>query len=159
MPTVLQTLKRRLFWIVSRTCFTLYRLFPVFGALRASIGIIQRNGKFLIIQRNDGRGLCLPGGMSAWKEKEEETLHREIREETGLTVTGQEFKLKYYSDADVPCTISVYQVQAGGELKKSWEGSPQWASVAELEPRLLPSQRPVLDLLKRLEANADQPQK
>ena len=63
-------------------------------------------------------------------------------------------KLKYYSDADVPCNISVFEVQASGELKNSWEGSPQWTTVTETEQRLLPSQRPVLELLRQMSTNA-----
>jgi len=114
---------------------------------------MQRGQTFLIIHRNDGRGLCLPGGISAWREAEEETLHREIREETGLTVTGNELKLKYFSNADVPCTISVFAVQVSGEVKNSWEGSVRWTTLAELEPRFLPSQKPVLPLLKHLAAS------
>lgn len=149
MPTALDDFKRRLFWTVARTCFALYRWFPLFGTLRAAIGIIQREDKFLLIHRNDGRGLSLPGGISKWRETAEETLGREILEETGLSVTGKELKLKYYSDADVPCNISVFAVQASGELQSSWEGSPQWMTAAEVEPRLLPSQRPVLELLRR----------
>lgn len=139
--------------MVARTCFTLYHWFPLFGTLRASIGIIQRDGKFLIIHRNDGRGLSLPGGISKWRETEEETLTREILEETGLSVTGKELKLKYYSEADVPCNIAVFEAQASGEPKNSWEGSPQWKTVAEIEPHLLPSQRPVLDLLRTISTN------
>jgi ADP-ribose pyrophosphatase YjhB (NUDIX family) len=154
LPTALDHFKRRMFWMVARTCFTLYRWLPLFGTLRASIGIIQREGKILIIHRNDGRGLSLPGGISKWRETEEETLTREILEETGLSVAGKELKLHYYSDADVPCNISVFEVAASGELKNSWEGSPQWTTVAEMEPRLLPSQRPVVDLLKTMSRNA-----
>jgi len=142
-----------MFWMVARSCFTLYHWLPLFGTLRASIGIIQRDDKFLIIHRNDGRGLSLPGGISKWREAEEETLGREILEETGLSVTGKELKLKYYSDAEVPCNISVFDVQASGELKNSWEGSPQWTTVTETEPCLLPSQRPVLELLRQMLTN------
>jgi ADP-ribose pyrophosphatase/8-oxo-dGTP diphosphatase len=150
LPTALDDVKRRIFWMFARICFTLYRRLPLFGTLRAAIGIIQRDNKFLVIHRNDGRGLCFPGGISSWRETAEETLRREILEETGLSVTGKELKLKYYSDADVPCNISVFAVQASGELKNSWEGSPQWMTAAEIEPSLLPSQRPVLELLKQI---------
>ncbi len=113
----LENLRRRLFWIVARTCLALYRRFPLFGTLRASIAIIQRNQQFLVIQRNDGRGLSLPGGLASWKEAAEETLRREVLEETGLRVTGQELRMHYHSTADVPCDISVFEVQATGELK------------------------------------------
>jgi 8-oxo-dGTP pyrophosphatase MutT (NUDIX family) len=144
---VVVNLKRRVFWIVARTCFTLYRWFPVFGTLRASIGVIRRGQTILVIERNDGRGLSLPGGIAGRKETEEETLRREVLEETGLTVSGVELKLRYRSTADIPCSISVFEVEASGELKNSWEGSPRWMTVAELAPRLLESQRPTLELL------------
>ncbi len=140
--------------MVSRTCFTLYHWFPLFGTLRAAIGIIQRDNKILLIHRNDGRGLSLPGGISKWRETAEETLKREILEETGLSVTGKELKLTYYSDADVPCNILVFAVQASGELKNSWEGSPQWMTVAEMEARLVKSQRPVLKVIREMLSKA-----
>jgi ADP-ribose pyrophosphatase YjhB (NUDIX family) len=150
LPTALDEFKRRFFWVIARSCFTLYRHFPLFGTLRAAIGIIQRENEFLVIRRNDGRGLSLPGGISHWRETAEQTLGREILEETGLSVTGKELTLEYYSEADVPCNISVFMVQASGELKSSWEGTPQWMTAKEIEPSLLPSQRPVLELLKKL---------
>jgi 8-oxo-dGTP pyrophosphatase MutT (NUDIX family) len=153
----LENLRRRLFWIVARTCLALYRRFPVFGTLRASIAIIRRNQQFLVIQRNDGRGLSLPGGLASWQEAEEETLRREVLEEAGLRVTGQELRMRYHSTADVPCDTSVFAVQATGELKNSWEGSPRWMTMAELEPRMLESQRPVLELLRKMCA-ASQPE-
>lgn len=155
MSSAFSSLKRRLFWVVARTCFTLYRWFPVFGALRASIGIIRHGQSFLLIQRNDGRGFSLPGGIAGRKELEEETLRREVLEETGLIVTHAELKMRYRSVADVPCTISVFEAEATGEVKDSWEGSPRWMAVTELSTRLLKSQRPVLELLAKLSAEAD----
>jgi 8-oxo-dGTP pyrophosphatase MutT (NUDIX family) len=145
----IEILKRRVFWVVARTCLALYRWFPVFGSLRAAIAIIHRDGKFLVIQRNDGRGVSLPGGIAGWKERDE-TLRREVVEETGLGVTGRELRLRFHSTADVPCDVSVFEVQVVGELKSSWEGSPQWMTVAEIEPRILESQLPVLELMKKL---------
>jgi 8-oxo-dGTP pyrophosphatase MutT (NUDIX family) len=149
---VLDDFKRRMFWIVARTCFTLYGWFPLFGTLRASLGIIHRDGKFLVIHRNDGRGLCLPGGISGWREAEEETLQREIVEETGLTVCGKELVLRFYSEVDIPCTVSLFKVQATGEVKDSWEGSPQWMTVEELEPTFVESQRAALEVLRKMSA-------
>jgi 8-oxo-dGTP pyrophosphatase MutT (NUDIX family) len=148
LPTV-ENLKRRLFWIVAHTGLYLYRRFPVFGTLRASIAIIHSNGQFLVIQRNDGRGVSLPGGIAGWRETEEETLRREVFEETGLHVTGQELCMRFESEADVPCHVAVFEAQATGELKASWEGPPQWMTVAEIESRILKSQRPVLELMKK----------
>ena len=149
---MIETLKRWLFWIVARTCFKLYRWFPIFGLLRASIGIIRQGETFLVIQRNDGRGLSLPGGIAGWKETEEETLRREVMEETGLNVTSQELRMRYESRADVPCSISVFEVEASGELKNSWEGAPRWITLTELDRHLLRSQRPVFELLTKIAA-------
>ena len=152
--TLLEILKRRVFWVVARTGLFLYRRFPIFGYLRASIAIIYRDGKFLVIQRNDGRGVSLPGGIANRKETEEETLRREVFEETGLRVTGHELRFHFDSTADVPCHVAVYEAQAAGELKESWEGSPQWMAFAEIEPRILKSQRAVLEWMKKIEKKA-----
>ncbi len=146
--------KRRLFWLVSRVCFTGYRAFPIFGSLRASIAIIHKNQRFLVIRRNDGRGLSLPGGLAGWKEAEESTLRREVQEETGLRVTTVRFKARYESKVDVPCIISVFEVEATGEVKDSWEGSPCWMTIPELEGELLKSQRPTLELMKTISAQS-----
>ena len=158
MSPLVSSLKRATFWIVARTCFALYRWFPVFGSLRASIAIIPREGKILIIHRADGRGLSLPGGIARRNEPEEAALHREVLEETGLTITHAEFRLRYHSAADVPCHISVYEAKATGEARDSWEGSPSWMVPKEIEPRLVKSQRPLLELMKKIaETDANTP--
>ena len=126
----------------------------MFGTLRASLGIIRREGKFLVIHRNDGRGLCLPGGLSAWREAEEETLRREVQEETGLTMTGNKLLMRYHCTVDFPADIAVFEVQASGELKDSWEGSPRWMTVEELEPEFVESQRRVIEVLRNLSGDA-----
>ena len=150
----LEKLKRRLFWIVARTCFALYRRFPLFGSLRASIAVISNNGKILIIERNDGRGLSLPGGIARRNETAVDTLYREVLEETGLTIHSPRLRMRYHSAADVPCDISVFEVRVTGELKNSWEGTPAWKTPAELESEILESQRPVLELLCKTSATA-----
>ncbi len=131
-------------------CFALYRWFPLFGSLRASIAIIYREGKFLVIQRNDGRGVSLPGGIASRGEGEEVTVRREVLEETGMRVTCAGERMRYNSTADVPCDITVFRAEAEGELKESWEGSPCWLSFEEIETRMLESQRPVLKLMREI---------
>jgi 8-oxo-dGTP pyrophosphatase MutT (NUDIX family) len=150
LPTFFKALKRHLYWAIARTCFLLYRWFPVFGPLRASIGIIRRGQQFLVIERNDGRGLSFPGGIAGWRESDESAVRREILEETGFSVTSCELKMRYRSDADIPCDVSVFTADASGELKDSWEGSPAWMTLVELRPTLLKSQNPALEVLTRL---------
>ena len=150
MSSSVASLKRATFWVIARTCFTLYSWFPLFGSLRASIAIIQSDGRFLVIQRSDGRGLSFPGGIAGRRETEEAAMRREVREETGLEVAEAEFRLRYHSTADVPADISVFAVKASGEVKESWEGSPRWMPLKEIGPRLLESQRPVLELLEKM---------
>jgi 8-oxo-dGTP pyrophosphatase MutT (NUDIX family) len=144
------TIQRRFFWIFARVCFALYRTFPIFGSLRAAIAIIHREGKFLVILRNDGRGVSLPGGICNWREAEEAAVRREVREETGLELISAVLQMSYHSRADVPCEISVFEATVRGEVKDSWEGSPQWMTVAELKAQLVESQWPVLDRMKRI---------
>lgn len=139
-----------MFWIISRICFTGYRTFPIFGRLRASIGIIHKDGKFLVIERNDGRGLSLPGGLAGWREPEETTLRREVHEETGLEVIGLSLRTSYTSKAELPCFISVFEVQVSGEICESWEGTPRWMTIAEIESTLLESQQSVIELMKEI---------
>lgn len=137
-----------------RVCFVLYRAFPLFGSLRVSLALIHRDGTFLVIHRNDGRGLCLPGGFVGWRENLDAAVRREVVEETGLQVTNAVLKKNYHSNADLPCNISVFEVEADGELMESWEGSPRWLTIPELEPQLLESQRPVLELMHAMSAGA-----
>jgi 8-oxo-dGTP pyrophosphatase MutT (NUDIX family) len=155
--TPLEILKRRLFWIVARTGIFLYRWFPVFGYLRASIAILHHDGRFLVIERNDGRGVSLPGGIAGRKENEEKALRREVLEETGLRITSLELRMRFRSAGDVPCDVAVFEVQATGALKDSWEGTPQWMTVAEIEPRILKSQRRVLELMNKICAASNKP--
>lgn len=145
---MLDALKRKVFWVIARTCFTAYHHFPVFGPLRASLGIIRRDGLILIMNRSDGRGLSFPGGLARRGEAEEQTLRREVHEETGLQVLSAEFLMKYFSDNDIPCYNSVFEAAASGEVIDSWEGTFHWLPLEEIEARVVPSQRPIVERLR-----------
>ena len=141
-----------MFFVVARVCFALYRIFPIFGPLRASIAIIHRDHMILVIHRNDGRGVSLPGGIANRREAEEATVRREVHEETGMSVIDADLQLRYFSGAELPCNISVFLARVSGELKESWEGTPRWMTVDELEPLLIKSQRPLVEMMRKIAA-------
>jgi 8-oxo-dGTP pyrophosphatase MutT (NUDIX family) len=149
-------MKKKLFWLVARTAFALYKTFPVFGDLRASVGIIEDGGRFLVILRNDGRGYSFPGGIARPFEAETATLLREIQEETGLQAERWNLLFRYRTDVDIPCVISVFRVTARGTLRSSWEGTPCWETIPDLSNRITRSQLPVLE---RILSPAAQPPK
>ncbi len=61
---------------------TLGQISPILSACV----IIEREGKFLCIQRTDGLGYTLPGGIVRYQETIEQCVIREAQEETGYTV-------------------------------------------------------------------------
>jgi 8-oxo-dGTP pyrophosphatase MutT (NUDIX family) len=140
-------LKKHLFWIVSRTGRFLYSHFPVFGPLKAAMGIIEKDGAFLMIERNDGRGVSFPGGLSLPWERAEQAMVREVLEETGLRVTKSALRLRYYSSADIPVHVTVFDVEVEGLVRGSWEGTPRWLQLTELRGRVIPGQRRVVEML------------
>jgi len=147
----LRSLRRSLFSLLSRTGVAVYSRFPVFGALRASVAVIRNSQLILVIERSDGRGLSLPGGFTHPWETPEQAVLRETIEETGLRADQCRFLFEYQTTLDVPCVITVFQLEASGELRDSWEGSPCWLPLTEIRHRLLPSQRQIVDRLLEAE--------
>lgn len=140
--------KKYMFWVVARTALFLYSCFPIFGRLRAAVGIIRKGDTFLVIERNDGRGVSFPGGLCNPWEQDDQALSREILEETGLKVASSDFKFRYRSDADVKVEVSVWEVTAEGVVEGSWEGTPRWLPLSEFGSRVIPGQRPVVEVLE-----------
>jgi 8-oxo-dGTP pyrophosphatase MutT (NUDIX family) len=139
------SLQQRLFGAVSRTCIAAYGRIPIFGALRGAAAVIRRDNLYLVIERSDGLGLAFPGGLARFAEPEERALIREVREETGLSLTSYSFLLRYTTTVPYPSRVSVYVAEAEGELRPSWEGAPRWVDFSELQQRLMPNQRPILE--------------
>jgi len=141
------SLSRRLFWIVSRVAFAFYNRFPIYGTLRSAVGIIRRGSDYLVIDRADGRGLGFPGGLARRRESDEQTLRREVAEETGLAVSSAEYLFRCSVSKPVPASIAVFRVTAEGNLHGSWEGEPRWVTPAELRSRITKTQRPIVEQL------------
>jgi 8-oxo-dGTP pyrophosphatase MutT (NUDIX family) len=141
----MNVLKRYAFWILSRTGLAVYSRLPIFGALRVAVGVIRNSGGFLVIERSDGRGFSFPGGIAMPWERTEHAVAREFYEETGLNVSSARLKFCYFSDVEIPVNLAVYEVEAEGQLRASWEGTPRWLPATALRPLLLPSQKRIVD--------------
>lgn len=140
-------LKKNSFWMVSRVAVWCYARVPVFGRLRASIGVIRKANRVLMIRRNDGRGFSFPGGLALPWETDERALVREIKEETGLLCDGFEFAFRYESRFKIPVVTTVFHVRTAGEIRGSWEGDPEWVTIVELQNQILRSQQQVVERL------------
>lgn len=148
-PTAFQSIKRSLFFLLSRTGVAVYSRVPIFGPLRASVAVIRDGELVLMIDRSDGRGLSFPGGLTWPWETAEQAMVREVLEETGLRIVESSLLFEYEisADADVPCVLSVFQADAVGELSDSWEGSPLWLPATQIRAQLLPNQKEIVDRL------------
>lgn len=147
-------MRRRLFWIISRTAIFLYSRFPVFGRLRGAVAIVRRNGGFLAIERSDGLGLGFPGGNAHPWESDEDAVRREVREEAGIELHSLHFLFRFESSVFYPVTTAVYEAEGEGRSSGSWEGQVQMATLDELDARIIPSQRAIVEYLKGLTLSA-----
>ena len=111
------------------------------------MAVIRDGGLVLVIDRSDGRGLSLPGGLAWPWESAEQALAREVLEETGLRLQRSTALFSYHASDELPCTITAFEVEAEGSLKGSWEGSPAWMTVENIRPALIKSQQRILDRL------------
>src|SRR6266702_2779614 len=83
------TMKEKIKGIIAGLVFriiaflTLGQISPILSACV----ITERDGRVLLIDRSDGMGYTIPGGIVRYRETVEQCVLREVREETGYTVT------------------------------------------------------------------------
>ena len=111
---------------------TLGQISPMLGA-----GIIiEQEGKILLIDRSDGLGYTIPGGIVRHRETIEECVLREAREETGYTVKITGFVGVYSALDRDPRFRAVAITYKGcivdGAPRGSGEGEPCWRSPEEV---------------------------
>ncbi|GIW10689.1 MAG: NUDIX domain-containing protein [Chloroflexi bacterium] len=121
-------------WLLSR--LTLGAL-PPFAAAAA---LVERDGRILVLERNDGLGFNLPGGFLRWEERVEDGLLREVFEETGFHIAIDRLVGIYSGPAPRQRLSSVAIVYAarivGGQQRDSFEGRVLWLEPRELIGRM-----------------------
>lgn len=143
--TTVKSIQRSAFAVLSRTFVAVYSRAPIFGFLRASVAVIRNGRMLLVIERSDGRGFSLPGGLAFPWETAQQAMMREVHEETGLQIRRSNLLFEYKTSADIRCMLSVFEAESGGDLIDSWEGIPRWLDPADFRSSLLPSQKEILD--------------
>src|SRR5579871_5093894 len=129
-----EKLKGRLAGLAFRiiALFTLGQISPLLGA-----GIIiEQDGKILLIDRSDGLGYTIPGGIVRYKETVEQCVLREVQEETGYTVAIHGIVGVYSSPKRDPrfraASIAYKGSIVSGSVQVSGEGKPCWYEPQEV---------------------------
>jgi 8-oxo-dGTP diphosphatase len=111
---------------------TLGQISPILSACV----IIERDGKFLLIERTDGLGFTIPGGIIHYRETIEQGVLREAREETGydVAITGI---VGIYSALDRDPRLRAVSIAykgniLGGSEHGSKEGQTCWRAPGEI---------------------------
>jgi ADP-ribose pyrophosphatase YjhB (NUDIX family) len=134
MSTMKEHIKGILAGIIFRiiALLTLGQISPILSACV----IIERDGKFLLIDRSDGLGYTIPGGIVRYSETVEQCIVREASEETGYKVTLNGFVGVYSSlnrDPRFRAVALAYQGSiTGGSEHSSGEGQTCWREPGEV---------------------------
>src|SRR5690242_11029798 len=111
---------------------TLGQISPILSACI----IIEREGKFLLIDRSDGLGYTIPGGIVRYKETVEQCVTREALEETGYNVRLEGIIGVYSAlkrDPRFRAVAIAYRGSIVGGLEHgSSEGQPCWRTPGEV---------------------------
>ena len=111
---------------------TLGQISPLLGAG----AIIEQDGKILLIDRSDGLGYTVPGGIVRSRETVEQCVLREVREETGYEIQITDLVGVYSSPKRDPRFRAIAIAYKGsivsGTPHGSGEGEPCWRSPEEV---------------------------
>ncbi len=92
--------------------------------------LLVRGNKFLGIDRADGLGISLPGGIVKWSESSVNAVKRETFEETHLKIKLTQLLGVFDSHEGGAGLNSTHVVYLGkivsGKIAASFEGKPRW---------------------------------
>src|SRR6266853_6349173 len=82
------TMKEKIKGIIAGLVFRIIALLTLgqISPILSACVIIERDGRILLIDRSDGMGYTIPGGIVRYKETVEQCVLREAAEETGYSV-------------------------------------------------------------------------
>ena len=111
---------------------TLGQISPILSACV----ILEQDGKILLIDRSDGLGYTIPGGIVRYRETVEQCVVREVREETGYTVAIHGIVGVYSALKRDPrfraASIAYKGEICSGDARVSGEGKPCWRTPHEV---------------------------
>ncbi|HZR40274.1 MAG TPA: NUDIX hydrolase [Ktedonobacteraceae bacterium] len=111
---------------------TLGQISPILSACV----IVERDGKILLVDRSDGLGYTIPGGVVRYRETLEQCVLREVCEETGYNVKLSGIVGIYSSLERDPRFRAVSIAYKGsiidGSEHGSGEGQPCWQAPDEV---------------------------
>lgn len=115
---------------------TLGQISPLVGAG----AIIERDGKVLLIDRSDGLGYTIPGGIVRHRETVEQCVLREVYEETGYRIELTGLVGVYSAPKRDPRFRAIAIAYKGtilsGSEHGSGEGEPCWRMPEEIFGRM-----------------------
>ncbi|MFB6246514.1 MAG: NUDIX hydrolase [Candidatus Pacearchaeota archaeon] len=120
----------------------LNKLSKLIGVRATAAAIVTKNSKVLLTKRSrkmplEGGKWCLPGGHIEVGEKAEDSIKREVEEETGFKAEKAEFL--FYQD-EISKTLKrhnivlVFKVEVSGKRDTNWEVSQmKWFPKKEIQ--------------------------
>jgi 8-oxo-dGTP diphosphatase len=133
-----EKLKGRLAGIIFRliALLTFKKISPIVSAC----AIIEQDGKILLIDRADGLGFTIPGGITRYDETIEQCVLREVEEETGYRIILTELSGVYSDlkrDPRFRAISIAYKARiCGGSEQRSGEGGVCWHKPEEVFGRM-----------------------
>jgi 8-oxo-dGTP diphosphatase len=128
-------------FIIAQACYLLYNHFPVMCMKNTTLCYIRRDGKYLMLHRvkkendlNHDKWIGLGGKFEA-DESPEECLLREIREESGLTLTSYKYRgiVTFVSDVWETEYMHLFTAEGfEGDLTDCDEGVLEWVDISAL---------------------------